>query len=171
MLYPYPLKKWGCCHLPRDKCCHLGNIRSLNRGWDGWMASPTQWTRVGANSGRWRRTGKPGMPQSMGSQGVRHDRVTEPQQSLNKKWVLLFFRKFCLGTQVRLFMIFLCLPGEWIFSSIPISDIMNVSLSLITCQIFLLFTDVFLRSKVFWQMTQESDWGYNNNQYLFDAFI
>ena len=23
-----------------------------NRGWDGWMASPTQWTRVWANSGR-----------------------------------------------------------------------------------------------------------------------
>ena len=27
------------------------------RGWDGWMASPTRWTGVWANSGRWWRTG------------------------------------------------------------------------------------------------------------------
>ena len=32
-----------------------------NRGWNGWMASLTQWTWVWANSGRERRTGKPGM--------------------------------------------------------------------------------------------------------------
>ena len=37
-----------------------------NKGWDGWMAPPTQWTRVWANSGRWWRTGKPGVLQSMG---------------------------------------------------------------------------------------------------------
>ena len=24
-----------------------------DRGWDGWMASPIQWTRTLANSGRW----------------------------------------------------------------------------------------------------------------------
>ena len=33
-----------------------------NRGQDGWMASPTQWTWVSANS---KRTGKPGVLQSM----------------------------------------------------------------------------------------------------------
>ena len=32
-----------------------------DRGWDGWMASPTQWTWVWASSGRWWRTGRPGM--------------------------------------------------------------------------------------------------------------
>ena len=32
-----------------------------NRGWDGWMASPTRWTRVWVSSRSWRRTGKPGM--------------------------------------------------------------------------------------------------------------
>ena len=37
-----------------------------NRGWDGWMASPTQWMWVWANSGRWWRTGKPCVLQSMG---------------------------------------------------------------------------------------------------------
>ena len=35
-----------------------------NRGQDGWMASPTQWTWFWASSGRWWRTGKPGLLQS-----------------------------------------------------------------------------------------------------------
>ena len=39
-----------------------------DRGWDNWMASLTQWTWVWASSGRWWRTGKTGMQQSMGSQ-------------------------------------------------------------------------------------------------------
>ena len=39
-----------------------------DRGWDGWMVSPTQWTWVWASSRRWWRTGKPGVLQSMGSQ-------------------------------------------------------------------------------------------------------
>ena len=38
-----------------------------DRGWDGWMASLTQWTWVWASSGRQWRTGKPGMLQLMGS--------------------------------------------------------------------------------------------------------
>ena len=54
-----------------------------NRGWDGWMASLTQWTCVWANSGRSWRTGKRGMLQSMGSQSVRHNLVTEQQQLVN----------------------------------------------------------------------------------------
>ena len=48
----------------------------------GWMASPTQWTWVWASSRRWRRTGKPGVLQSMGSQRVRHNWVTEQQSRL-----------------------------------------------------------------------------------------
>ena len=48
-----------------------------DRGGDGWMASPMQWTWVWANSGRWRRTGKPGVLQSMVSPRVGHDWVTE----------------------------------------------------------------------------------------------
>ena len=46
-----------------------------DRGWDGWMASPTRWTWVGVNSGNWWWTGRPGVLQSMGSQRVRHDWV------------------------------------------------------------------------------------------------
>ena len=37
-----------------------------NRGWDGWMISPAPWTWVWTSFERWWRTGKPGMPQSMG---------------------------------------------------------------------------------------------------------
>ena len=51
-----------------------------DRRWDGWMASPIQWIWVWANSGRWWRTGKPGMLQSMGLQRIRHDSVNEQQQ-------------------------------------------------------------------------------------------
>ena len=47
-----------------------------NRGWDSWMASLTQWTWVWVSSGRWWRTGKPGMLQSMGSKRVGHGWVT-----------------------------------------------------------------------------------------------
>ena len=32
-----------------------------DRGWDGWMASPTRWRWVRASSGRWQWTGKPGV--------------------------------------------------------------------------------------------------------------
>ena len=46
-------------------------------GRDGWMASLTQWTWVWASSGRWWKTGKPGMLQSMESQRVGHDWATE----------------------------------------------------------------------------------------------
>ena len=48
-----------------------------DRGWDGWMASPTQWTWVWVNSGRWWRTGKPGVLHSMGMQRVRHNLATK----------------------------------------------------------------------------------------------
>ena len=37
-------------------------------GWDGWMASPTQWTWVWVNSGSWWWTGRPRVLQSMRSQ-------------------------------------------------------------------------------------------------------
>ena len=48
-----------------------------NRGWDGWMASPTRWTWVWVNSGSWWRTGRPGVLRFMGSQIVGHHWGTE----------------------------------------------------------------------------------------------
>ena len=50
------------------------------RGWDGWMASLTQWAWVWASSGSWWRTGKPGVLQSTGSPRVGHDWATEQQK-------------------------------------------------------------------------------------------
>ena len=48
-----------------------------DKGWGGWMASPTRWTWVWVSSGSWWWTGKPGMLQSMGFQRVRHNWVTQ----------------------------------------------------------------------------------------------
>ena len=60
-------------HLKRPWCWEKLKVggEGDDRGWDGWMASLTQWTWVWANS-RWQwRTGKPDVLQSMGSQGWR----------------------------------------------------------------------------------------------------
>ena len=54
-----------------------GRRRRDYRGWDGWMASPTQWTWVWVDSGSWWWTGRPGMLWFMGSQRGGHDWVTE----------------------------------------------------------------------------------------------
>ena len=48
-----------------------------DRGWDGWMASLTQWTWVWVNSGSWWWTGMPGVLRFIGSQRVGHDWATE----------------------------------------------------------------------------------------------
>ena len=59
-----------------------------DRGWDGWMTSPTQCTWVWVNS-RWLwRTGKPGMLQSMGSKKVGHNLVTEQLQLLHPHCII-----------------------------------------------------------------------------------
>ena len=51
-----------------------------NRGWDGWMASLTPWTWVWENSGKWWRTGKAGVLQSMESQRAEYDLEIEQQK-------------------------------------------------------------------------------------------
>ena len=64
-----------------EKTLMLGKIegrrRGDDRGWDGWMASPTRWTWVWVNSGSWWWTGRPGVLRFMGLQRVGHDWVTE----------------------------------------------------------------------------------------------
>ena len=64
-----------------EKTLTLGKIegggKGDSRGWDGWMASSTQWTWVWASSGSWWPTGKPGMLQSMGLQKIGYGWVTE----------------------------------------------------------------------------------------------
>ena len=53
---------------PPDAKSWLTGGKGGNSGWDGWMASLTQWTWVWASSGWQWRTGKPGVLQSMGLQ-------------------------------------------------------------------------------------------------------
>ena len=63
-----------------EKTLMLGKIEGRRRGqqrMSWWMASPTWWTWVFTNSGRWWRPGNPGMLQSMGSQRVGHDWAME----------------------------------------------------------------------------------------------
>ena len=55
-----------------------------DRGWDGWMVSPIQWTWTWANFRRWWGTGKLGMLQFMELQEVRHVLATEQQLKNNK---------------------------------------------------------------------------------------
>ena len=61
-----------------------------NREWDDWMASPTQWTWVWVNTGSWWWTGRPGILQSMGSQGsqTRLSYWTELKQLWGLPWWL-----------------------------------------------------------------------------------
>ena len=76
-------KDWCCCwnsnslatwceeltHWKRPWCWERlkAGGKGDDRGWDGWMASPTQWTWVWVNSGSWWWTGRPVVLQSMGS--------------------------------------------------------------------------------------------------------
>ena len=61
------------------------------RGWDGWMASLTEWTWVWVSSRSWWWTRKPGMLQR-----VRHGWVTE----LNWTFSYLLKGGFCLGREI-----------------------------------------------------------------------
>ena len=66
-------------HLKRPWCWERlrAGGKGDDKGWDGWMTSPTQWTWVWVDSRSWWWTGRPGVLQSMGSQRVGHDWATE----------------------------------------------------------------------------------------------
>ena len=64
-----------------------------DRGWDGWMASPTQWMWVWANSWRW--WGQPGMLQSKGSQS---------QTQLSNWTTCAFWKKLESRVIIRIFL-------------------------------------------------------------------
>ena len=88
------LKYFHGATCPRSKLnrspCLKGKEES--RGWDGWMTSLTQWAWIWANSRRWQRTGRPGVLQTMWSERVRYDWVTEQKQP----WVLRFEVYVCI---------------------------------------------------------------------------
>ena len=82
---------WRADSLKRPWCWE--RLRAVGegdgRGWDGWMASPTQWTWVWVDSLCWWWTGRPGMLWFMGSQRVRHDWATELNwmMKVDPKWL------------------------------------------------------------------------------------
>ena len=102
-----------------------------DRGWDGWMASLTQWTWVWENFGSWWWTGRPGVLQSMGLQRVGHDWATEQQQgkrcvcfpwgSHSSPWIFPLITGFFLS-----FSVFWPLPF-WTTFSILTNNIVDVS--------------------------------------------
>ena len=77
----YPLGTWckQLTHLKRHWCWERlkAGAEGDDRGWDGWMASPTQWTWVWVDSRSWWWTGRPGVLRFMGLQRVGHDWVTK----------------------------------------------------------------------------------------------
>ena len=77
-----------------------------DRGWDGWMASPTRWTWVWVNSRSWWWRGRPGVLRFMGLQRVRHDWATE----LNRTELKGLFPE-CLEIKGALFLL-ICTVGK-----------------------------------------------------------
>ena len=62
-----------------------------DRGWDGWMASPTWWTWVWVNSRSWWWTGRPGMLRFMGH---KESDTTEQLNWRKKESQICSFRKW-----------------------------------------------------------------------------
>ena len=80
ILWPPDVKCWL---IGKDSDAKIeSKRRGDDRGWDGWMASPTQWTWVWVSSGSWRWTGRPGVLQSTGSESVRHNWASEQQTKI-----------------------------------------------------------------------------------------
>ena len=75
---------WRTGYLKRPWCWARLKVggEGEDRGWDSWMASLMRWAWVWVNSASWWWTRKPGMLQSMGSQRVGHDWLTD----LNRKY-------------------------------------------------------------------------------------
>ena len=70
-----------------------------SREWDGWMASPTQWTWVWVTPG----VGDGQVLQTMGSQRVGHNLATGKRQQSSKMFPLsISFGKHCIGPQMML---------------------------------------------------------------------
>ena len=78
------LATWGeeLTHWRRPWCWERLKAKGewSGRRWDGYIAPSTPWTWIWTNFGRWWRTGKPGVLQSVGLQRVRYYWVTEQQQ-------------------------------------------------------------------------------------------
>ena len=80
ILWPTDAKSWLTGKDPDAGKDWRKKRKGGSRGLGGYVASLTQLTWIWANSGRWWRAGEPGVLQSLGSQGIRHNLVTEQQE-------------------------------------------------------------------------------------------
>ena len=115
-----------------------------DRGWDGWMASPTQWAWVWVNSGSWWWTERPGVLQSMGSQRLRHDWATELNWTSNYQFLCIYefvsillclsclFFFFLDSTYSEIILYLSCSVWFISFSTIPSRSICKISLSVMS---------------------------------------
>ena len=80
-----------------------------DRGWGGWMASPTQRTLIWVNSRSWWKTGRPGVLWSMESQRVRHNWATELNwtDGLYEDYISLLLALLRLGLPPTLLLVYL----------------------------------------------------------------
>ena len=77
---------WGADSFERPWCWERLKAEDMGTtGWDGWMASPTQWTWVWVNFRSWWWTGRPGVLWFMGSQRVKHSWATQLNWNLRKQ--------------------------------------------------------------------------------------
>ena len=87
-----------------EKTLMLGKIKAGgegdDRGWDGRMASLTQWTWVWVKSGSWWWTGRHGLLQSIGSQRVRLDWATELNWTSNRSSRCFGYLSFYPGAKL-----------------------------------------------------------------------
>ena len=94
ILWPPDAKKW---HWKRPWYWERLKVEGEedNRGWDGWMASPTQWTWVWVNSGSWWWTGRPGCCSPL---GLKESDKTEWLNNNNNLVDINFIRNVtCIG--------------------------------------------------------------------------
>ena len=93
IFWPPDVKNWHSLKSPwcweRLKAGREGD----NRGWNGWVASPTQWTWVWVSSGSWWWMGKSGVLQSMGSQRFGHNWATEVNWTSSYQMVIYFLKR------------------------------------------------------------------------------
>ena len=87
-----------------EKTLMLGKLKAGgegdDRGWDGWIASLTWWTRVWVRSRSWWWTGKPDVLQSSGSQRIGHDWMTEFTE-LRTFLICVSIQLFCQESKMK----------------------------------------------------------------------
>ena len=93
----------------------------VDRGWDGWMASPTQWTWVWVRSRSWWWTGKPGVLQSMGHK--------ELDMTVSLNWTDALFCKVLEIIPLESYNFPCCLNDEIVTSLHPFTSLEDLSVT------------------------------------------